>query len=147
MVMWMIFKLFENISASDVQIKEVHEVKEVLSFTNQSAMILANWFYREDGVRLRYDFNEGNHFVMLWGSELYRVVSALDSVFECEGRDRDLMALLLFPVVDYIPNSSVGMWSDAYYKHLEEVCNGLKRIMPLDSVSNRERVFYYNIRW
>ena len=144
------FYLYENNSYNDVEIKTVYEIEEVLHLSNDKGMLLANWFYRKDGDELKKHFMGNSHYVVCDGDDVWDIIVMLNKVLsEPEGANRDLLALHYFPVVYQIPTymSSVEMWSEKYYEDLKVIYESLIKVMPNNALVNRERLFFYNIKW
>lgn len=143
------FKLYEVTTYNDVEIRKEHTIEEVAYFSNSTAMIITNWFYRINGTHLKDTFDEMNHYVTVTGDKLYDIIKALNKVINTDTAKKDLLALHYFPAVypvdDYV--SSVEMFSEKYYNNLNELYNTLKKIMPNDTFLNQERLFFYNISW
>ena len=142
----MSFSLYENKGQNDVEMKKVLEIEAVQYLSNDDAMIIANWFYRKEGDRLRDTFSECYHYVQITGDDVLELIKALEKVLE---ENDKLLALHYFPVLYVIPSYTIGveMWSDEYYACLRNILGSLKKVIPSNSVSNRERLFYYNIKW
>ena len=144
------FTLYENNSYNDVEIKKVYEIEEIMYLSNHQAMLLTNWFYREDGDELKHNYNQSRHYVECYGDDIWEIIKALKKVLdETDEVKKDLLALHYFPVVTPISNyvSSIELWSEGYYEDLELIYEKLIGIMPSNSLDNRERQFYYNISW
>ena len=144
----MMISIYENKSHNDVEIKKVHEIEEVLSFTDMEALLLINWFYRKDGGLYKDTFLESKCFIEFSGEEFYDIIKCLGLVLDNDEYDADnVLALYYFPLsIPYYINGDKSMFGEEYYNSLERLLGGLKSVMRDLTVNNRERLFYYNIK-
>jgi hypothetical protein len=145
------FKIYEDLN-NDVELTKPHEIEEKLYATEHKAMLIVNWFYRKDGHigNLKDMYGESTHYVKIYGDDIWEIILALEKVLNEEVEwKKDVLAYHYFPVLCTIPSylSSVEMWSEEYYEDLNEIYVNLKKLMPNNSVYNKERKFFYNISW
>ena len=144
------FKLYEVTSYNDVEISNTHTIEEILSLEQSLANILIQWFYQEDGDKLRYDFNESRHYITLYGDTLLEIVSELEQVLNTNSIvERNMKILHFFPKIHSLTEnySKDDLFSEEYYDNFKILYEELKKIVPSNTVSNRERLFLYNIQW
>lgn len=144
----MYFTLYEVTNHNDVLIQKEHIIEERVCFSNVRGDIICNWFYRLHGNQLSDNIMQPHHYVTIDGGDLLEIISCLEHVLNEEDKKvKDMKAVHYFPVVYVLTEwiNDVGMWSDEYYNHLTEIYNELKKIIPSNSVGNRERLFLYNI--
>lgn len=142
------FTIYEVTSHNDVEIHEEHTVKEVAYFENVESIILTNWFYKLHGTQLKNNIMEYYHYVEIDADDLLDIIEALDLILNTTNEDmKNVLAVQYFPVT-YIIRGHItenGMLSEEYYKHLTSILYKLKKVLPSDSISNRERLFLYKI--
>ena len=142
-----VFSIYENKSHNDVEIKKVHEIEELLVFNGLEADILVIWFYGKDGDSLKDTYGEGRHYVEFSGTDFYDIIVALRHILESE-EHKELLSLYYFPLTIpyYVGHKSKGLFGEEYFKGMSNVYDGLCNVMRELTVSNRERLFYYNIK-
>lgn len=147
-IMGLDFYLYENKSHNDVEIHKEYVIEEVLYLSNRTAMIIVNWLYRLKGDKLMDNYDESSHYVEITGEEIYDIILSLEKVQSTEYPFKNLLAYHLFPVLyPVVDVNTVEMWSDEYYGILDDLLIEFKKLYPSNDISNRERLFYYNIRW
>ena len=144
------FKLYEVTNHKDVEIHTEHILEKVLELSNTTAMLITEWFYNKNGRILHDSIRENMFFIECSGNDLIEIIQNLELIFNEEDEyTKKLLALNYFPTT-YNSNYYVTileMFSERYFVKLGELYDSLRKVMPNDSISNQERLFFYNISW
>ena len=144
------FTLYEIITHNDVEVHNIHKVKEVLFLSNFTAMLITEWFYHKNGKMLHDNIRENGYYIECYGYTLIELKKHLNMILSSEDEvQRNLLALNYFPttfVEGYYVNE-VEIFSDEYYSRLILIYEKLKDIMPNDNIDNHERLFVYKVSW
>lgn len=144
------FKLYEVTSYNNVEKTNNETVEERLHLTNNQAILLIQWFYNKDGDQLKYNFNESRHYITVGGDVIWEIVSCLDQILVTNSSvERNMKILQYFPKMNNIMEdySKRDLFSEEAYIDFKNLHSALKSVVSSNSVSNRERLFLYNIRW
>lgn len=128
------FILYEVTSYNDVEVKKEHTVKEVLHLMGKCSDVMVHYFHSED-ASLKNNVNECRHYVTIFGDDLLKLIGLLDDMINSDDNAwyLYLRCSLNFPSHVF------------FYNDLEKLRDCLKGVLPSDSISNRERLFLYNI--
>ena len=145
------FTLYEVTNYDYNNIQKEFEVKEVLYLSNDNAMLVTNWLYRNHHAKILHNhYSESHYFKTLYGYELENIYENLKIVLSATKDKQDLLALFYFPclytVGDWISN--VEMFSDYYYADLEYLYTQIEKLLKGDNAKKPDdRYFLYNITW
>ena len=128
-----------------------HEIEEVLCLSNDAAMLIVNWLYRNDNGKMTGNYLDyHNIYHEIGGYKLVDLYKNLKKVIQAEDNKKDNYALFYFPCLYTIDDwiSSVEMFSEAYYAKLEYLYETFdKFLMGEEAPSPSNRLFFYNISW
>ena len=127
-----------------------HEIEEVLYLSNDIAMLMVNWLYRNDDGKLSGNYlNYHDIYHQIGGYKLIDLYKNLKKVIQADTM-RDVYALFYFPCLYTVDDwvSSVEMFSEAYYADLEFLYETLDEFLfGENKPSPNNRMFFYNISW
>ncbi len=127
-----------------------HEIEEVLYLSNDTAMLMVNWLYRNDDGKLSGNYlNYQDIYHQIGGYKLIDLYKNLKKVIQADTK-KDVYALFYFPCLYTVDDwvSSVEMFSEAYYADLEFLYETLDEFLfGENKPSPTQRVFFYNISW
>lgn len=139
------FTLYEVTNYDWEEYQKDFQVKEVLYLSNPRAMLISNWLYRNN-IHGRVDDGERcYYYIELYGWQLKHCLENLEVVLnERDENRRDVLALFYFPCKYTIPDfaSSTEMFSDHYYICLEDIHEGLNKVL---SDNPDRQMFLYNL--
>ena len=130
------------------EVKE-HKLVEVAYFSNPTAMILAEWLYRNDTTEILNKHQECHHYIEIFEDDIQDIVDNLEQVINYEGTHKGLLALHYFPVRNTREQwiNSEKMFSDSYYDRLIYLHDKLKSLITYDEDLEYGKCFFYNICW
>lgn len=127
-----------------------HEIEEVLYLSNDTAMLMVNWLYRNDDGKLSGNYlNYHDIYHQIGGYKLIDLYKNLKKVIQADTK-KDVYALFYFPCLYTVDDwvSSVEMFSEAYYNDLEFLYETLDEFLfGENKPSPNNRMFFYNISW
>lgn len=133
------------------KVQKNYEVEEVLSLTNDQAMLIVNWLYRNDNGKMTGNYLDYHSiYHQLGGYKLVDLYKNLKKVIDAPADKKDVYALFYFPCLYTIDDwiSSTEMFSESYYNDLERLYNLFDEfIMGEEAPSPSNRLFFYNISW
>lgn len=144
-----IYELTNYTMDPDVKVKE-HKLVEVAYFSNATAMILAEWLYRNYTTEITNRHHECHHYIEIFEDDINDILCNLAHVLTIpDKKDKGLLALHYFPtkytVGDWI--NSTPMFSNEYMDRLEELYNKLYPLVHYEEEREDGRCFFYNISW
>lgn len=143
-----IYELKNYTMDPDVKTKE-YKLEEVAYFSNGTAMLLAEWLYRNYTTEITNRHHEAHHYVEIFEDDLNDILCNLAHVLTCHKKDRAILALYYFPtkytIGDWI--NSTAMFSDDYFFRLEELYDKLYPLVNYEEEKEYGRCFFYNISW
>ena len=130
---------------------DTHTIKEVLSLSNDMAMLATNWLYRNDDGKITGNYlNYCYIYHQTYGFTLLNMYKNLKKVVEADSKNKDTYALFYFPALYTVDDwiSSVEMFSESYYATLRDLYKVLDDLLfGDDSPAIEMRQFFYNISW
>lgn len=139
----------KNYDPNNVQKK--FDIETVMYLSNDTAMLLVNWLYRNDEAKLTANYLKLNSiYHEIYGYKFKEVLENLKTVLNASVEKKDTLALFYFPclytVGDWISN--VEMFSEYYYNDLEYLHEQLGKLLKGDNAKHPDkRLFLYNITW
>ena len=128
-----------------------HEIEEVLTLSNNRAMLVVNWLYRNNNGKMSGNYLDYyNIYHKIYGETLVDLFKNLKKVINASNDKRDTYALFYFPCLYTIDDwvSSVEMFSEAYYYDLQVLYEIFDEFLLGEEVpSPNQRLFFYNISW
>lgn len=133
------------------KVQKNHEIETVLELSNDLAMLIVNWLYRNDDGKLTGNYLNYHYiYHQIYGDKLVDLFKNLKKVIKADEDKKDTYALFYFPCLYTIDDwaSSVEMFSESYYHNLEDLYELFNELLlGKDSISPNNRVFFYNISW
>lgn len=133
------------------KVQKNYEIEEALYLSNDMAMLVVNWLYRNDDGKITGNYrNYHNLYHEIYGGKLVDLYKNLKKVVNADEDKKDVYALFYFPCLYTVDDwvSSVEMFSDAYYADLDLLYDRLDEFLfGDDSPSPENRMFFYNISW
>ena len=127
------------------------DVEEVLYLSNDIAMLLLNWLYRNDSAEVTGNYLKLHDlYHKIDGDTLKEVYENLEKVLKAPKDKQDLYALFYFPCLYTVDEwiSNVEMFSKYYYHDLEYLYEHIGNLLKADNVEHPyRRLFLYNISW
>ena len=144
------FTLYEIKDYDWANCQEKFDVEKVLYLSNQNAMLVVEWLYRNHIREINDKGKECYMFFQVTSDELRALVANIELVLgESDSIRRDVLAACYFPVKYTIPDyiSSVEMFSEEYYYCLDYIRDKLSSVLNSSTSFKDTQMFVYNIEW
>lgn len=127
------------------------DIEEVLCLSNDRAMLILNWLYRNDSAKVTGNYHKlANLYHEIYGYTFKEVYENIKTVLNAPEDKKDTYALFYFPCLYTVDEwiSNVEMFSEYYYADLECLLELIGKLFKGDNVKHPDdRLFLYNISW